>query len=178
VASLLAKIEAIEKCRVMLNAPRGKGLYDDLSEEQFDSLEWAWTSMTRWFWYSLGLVGAGVLAGGAVNFLVGPDWNSSGWILIPELLVVGAVVCLFVALAMGGIFWRRHLKFSQRSAFRLYWDLLVSNWHAPYLPRIALGALLVVGIFMVIYVRNNSPAMYLFVLATAAVVARWIRSYL
>ncbi len=162
----------------MLNAPRPKGLYDDSSSEHLDSLESAWRWMTRWFVYSLVLVAAVLVAGVALTFLVGPEWSSSGWVLIPEFLLLGSVVCLFIALAMAVVFWSRHLKFSQRSVFRMYWDLWLGFWHPPYLPRVALGVLLLVGIVVVIYVRNNSPAMYLLVLAAVAVIARWLRSYL
>ena len=148
-----------------------------MSDDQFDTLERAWNSMTCWFEYSVAVVVVGILGMAAETFTLGHDWASSGWALLPELLVVGSAICLVVAVAKTFIYWRFRLKFSGKGFFAIQRDLTLGYWRRPYLLRVIMTAVVVVGIVAATYFRGTDPAMYLLILGAVFLVGRRIKSH-
>jgi hypothetical protein len=151
--------------------------FEGMSDDQVDTLAHAWNSMTRWFEYSLGLVVVGGLGMVATNLILGPDWASSGWALLPELLVVGSVVCLIVAVAKTFIYWHVRLRFSGKGFLAVQRDLVVGYWRRPYLPRVILAIVVAIGVIAAVYFRGTDPAVYLLIFGSVFLIARRIQAH-
>lgn len=161
----------------MLNSSHQTGPYDEMSTSQLDSLITAWGSMTRWFEYSLAFVVVGGLGLVALSMILGPDWASSGWALIPELLMVGSVICLVVAVAKVLGFWMLRVKYSGLSIVSIQKNAIAGYWRRPYLPRVILILVTIAGLIGAVYFRLADPPIYLLVLGAFFILARRIRSY-
>jgi hypothetical protein len=151
--------------------------FEGVSDEQFATLEQAWNSMTLWFEYSAGLVVVGILGMAAETFALGRDWASSGWALLPLLLVLGSVVCLGVAVFKTFLYWHFRLKFTGKGFLAIQRDLVVGFWRPPYLPRVIVTVVVVIGIIGTTYFRGKDPAIYFLILGAVFVIGRRIRAH-
>ncbi|OLB16155.1 MAG: hypothetical protein AUH10_00090 [Gammaproteobacteria bacterium 13_2_20CM_66_19] len=148
-----------------------------MSDDQVDRLAHAWRSMTRWYEYSVALVAVGILGMVGTNLLLGPDWASSAWALLPELVVLSSVVCLAVAVAKTVVYWHFRLKFSGKGFLAIQRDLVVGYWRRPYLPRVILAVVVVIGIVAATHFRGTDPPIYLLILGAVFLIARRIKAY-
>jgi hypothetical protein len=161
----------------MLNSSHQTGSYDEMSTSQLDSLIIAWGSMTRWFEYSLAFVVVGGVGLLTLSMILGPDWAASGCALLPELLIVGSIVCLFVAIGKAFYFWWLRVKYSGVSIVSIQKGAIAGYWRRPYLPRVILIIVTIAGVIGAVYFRHADPPIYLLILGAFFILARRIRSY-